>query len=159
MSTPRNAPGGKGGRCVWLTTYHHYSVVVTKTRSLNFPGPLGAYMAFSGTILPLPFTQHKYTVFTEVHKQIATYNYHFSVCELDPLIYKQINKWCQSTLQCCPFSKATQIVCPPSHYAAAAAAAAAIFHVTWCIDTAMVTCTWVMSNACRCGNRSVWPDI
>ena len=41
----RNAPGGKGGRCVRLTTYHHYSAVVTKTRNLNYPGPLRAYMA------------------------------------------------------------------------------------------------------------------
>ena len=49
----RNAPGGKGGRCVWLTTYHHYSAVVTKTRSLNSPGPLRAHMACSGTTLPL----------------------------------------------------------------------------------------------------------
>ena len=33
----RNAPGGKGGRCVWLTIYHHYSAVVTKAGSL-IPG-------------------------------------------------------------------------------------------------------------------------
>ena len=45
----RNAPGAKDGRCVWLTTYHHYSAVVTKTRSLNCPGPLRAYMACWGT--------------------------------------------------------------------------------------------------------------
>ena len=49
----RNAPGGKGGRCVRLTTYHHYSAVVMKTRSLNSPGPLRAYMACWGTTLPL----------------------------------------------------------------------------------------------------------
>ena len=48
----RNAPGGKGGRCVWLTTYHHYSADVMKTRSLNSPGPLRAYVACSGTTLP-----------------------------------------------------------------------------------------------------------
>ena len=47
----RNAPGGKGGRCVWLTIYHHFSAVVTKTRSLNSPGPLRAYMACWGTTL------------------------------------------------------------------------------------------------------------
>ena len=40
----RNAPGGKGGRCVRLTTYHHYSAVVTKTRSLNFPRPFRDFM-------------------------------------------------------------------------------------------------------------------
>ena len=43
---------GKGGRRVWLTTYHHYNAFVTKTRSLNSPGPLRAYMACSGTTLP-----------------------------------------------------------------------------------------------------------
>ena len=46
----RNIPGGKGGRCIWLTTYHHYSAVVTKTRSLNSPGPLRAYMACWGRL-------------------------------------------------------------------------------------------------------------
>ena len=46
----RNAPGGKGGRCIWLTTYHHYSAVVTKTRNLNSPGPLRAYTACWGRL-------------------------------------------------------------------------------------------------------------
>ena len=46
----RNPPGGKGGRCVWLTTYHHYSAVVTKAGSLNSPGPLRAYMASWGRL-------------------------------------------------------------------------------------------------------------
>ena len=52
----RNSPGGKGGRYVWLTTYHHYSAVVTKTGSLNSPGSLRAYRAYMacwGTTLPL----------------------------------------------------------------------------------------------------------
>ena len=49
----RNAPGGKGARCVRLTTYHHYSADVMKTRSLNSPGPLRASMACSGMTLPL----------------------------------------------------------------------------------------------------------
>ena len=31
----RNIPGGKAGRCVMLTTYHH-TVVVKKSGSLNF---------------------------------------------------------------------------------------------------------------------------
>ena len=53
VSVIRNAPRGKGGRCVWLTTYHHYSAVVMKTSSLNSPGHLRAYMACSGTTLPL----------------------------------------------------------------------------------------------------------
>ena len=38
-----------------LTTYHHYSAVVTKTRSLNSPGPLKAYMACWGRLY---FTAH-----------------------------------------------------------------------------------------------------
>ena len=50
----RNAPGGKGGRCVRLTTYYHYSAVVTKTRSLNSPGPVRAYMACWGPLYLLP---------------------------------------------------------------------------------------------------------
>ena len=47
MST-RNTSGGKGGRCVRLTTYHHYSVVVKKSGSLNSPRPLWACMDCNG---------------------------------------------------------------------------------------------------------------
>ena len=46
MST-RNIPGGKGGRCVRLTTYHH-------TGSLNFLEPSGPAQACYGRTLPLP---------------------------------------------------------------------------------------------------------
>ena len=38
MST-RNSPGGKGGRCVRLTTYHPHSVERQEIWGLNLPGP------------------------------------------------------------------------------------------------------------------------
>ena len=38
MST-RNSPGGKGGRCVRLTTYHPCSAERQEIRGLNLPGP------------------------------------------------------------------------------------------------------------------------
>ena len=38
MST-RDSPGGKGGRCVRLTTYHPCSAECQEIRGLNLPGP------------------------------------------------------------------------------------------------------------------------
>ena len=41
MST-RDSPGGKGGRCVRLTTYHPCSAERQEIRGLNLPGPTWA---------------------------------------------------------------------------------------------------------------------
>jgi len=38
MST-RDSPGGKGGRCVWLTTYHPCSAERQEILGLNLPEP------------------------------------------------------------------------------------------------------------------------
>ena len=38
MST-RDSPGGKGGQCVQLTTYHPCSAECQEIRGLNLPGP------------------------------------------------------------------------------------------------------------------------
>jgi len=51
---PEVFPGGKGGRCLMLTTYHH--PVVTKFGNLNFLEPSGPLQACNGTDLHLPFT-------------------------------------------------------------------------------------------------------
>jgi len=51
-----NRNGGKGGRCVRLTTYHH-SVPLSRnlgTGNLNFLEPSGPVQASNGTDLPLP---------------------------------------------------------------------------------------------------------
>ena len=56
----RNNPEGIGGRCVRLTTYHHYSAVVNKSRSLN---SLGSLRACYGCALPLQFTLHFALIF------------------------------------------------------------------------------------------------
>ena len=45
MST-RNIPGGKGGRCVRLTTYHH----TVKSRSFNFLDPCGPARPVTGVL-------------------------------------------------------------------------------------------------------------
>ena len=57
------------GRCVRLTTYRHYSAVVTKTRSLNSPGILRAYMACWGRL---------YCMYTDVSVQdiLSNFNHH-----------------------------------------------------------------------------------
>jgi hypothetical protein len=47
-------PGGKGGRCVRLTTLPPSCAVVMKCGSLNFLEPSGPLQACNGTALPLP---------------------------------------------------------------------------------------------------------
>ena len=47
--------GGKGGRCVRLTTLPPSCAVVTKSGNLNFPETSGPLQACNGTDLPLPF--------------------------------------------------------------------------------------------------------
>jgi hypothetical protein len=46
-------PGGKGGRCVRLTTLPPSCAVVMKSGSLNFLEPSGPLQACNGTALPL----------------------------------------------------------------------------------------------------------
>ena len=49
MST-RNIPGGKGIRCVRLTTYHHIVPMSIKSRSLNFLDPSGPAWPVMGVL-------------------------------------------------------------------------------------------------------------
>ena len=46
-------PGGKGGRCVTLKTYHH-PVPLSRNLGNNFLEPSGTLRACNGTALPLP---------------------------------------------------------------------------------------------------------
>ena len=46
--------GGKGGRCVRLTTLPLSCPVVMKSGNLNFLELSGPVQAFNGTVLPLP---------------------------------------------------------------------------------------------------------
>ena len=45
-------PGGKGGRCVRLTTYHLHVPIVKKSEGLNLLEPCGPVQACNGTALP-----------------------------------------------------------------------------------------------------------
>jgi len=45
-------PGGKGGRCVGLTTYHLHVPVVKKSRDFNLLEPCGPVQACNRTALP-----------------------------------------------------------------------------------------------------------
>jgi hypothetical protein len=47
-------PGGKGGRCLSLTTLPPSCAVVMKSGNLNFLEPSGSLQACNGTALPLP---------------------------------------------------------------------------------------------------------
>ena len=48
----RAFPGGKGGRCVRLTTLQPSCAVVMKSGNLNFLEPSGPLQACNGTALP-----------------------------------------------------------------------------------------------------------
>jgi hypothetical protein len=66
----RDTPGGKGGRCVRLTTYHLHVPIVEKSGGLNLLEPCGPVQACNGTALPfitkqlitmaIKFTQYDY---------------------------------------------------------------------------------------------------
>jgi len=45
-------PGGKGGRCVRLTTYHLHVPIVKKCGGFNLLEPCGTLQACNGTALP-----------------------------------------------------------------------------------------------------------
>ena len=45
-------PGGKGGRCVRLTTYHLHVPIVKKSGGLSLLEPCGPVQACNGTALP-----------------------------------------------------------------------------------------------------------
>jgi len=47
----QNNPGGKGGRCVRLTTYHLHVPTVNKSGDLNLLEPFGPVQACNGTAL------------------------------------------------------------------------------------------------------------
>ena len=49
---------GKGGRCVWPTTYPHLCRNVKKIRGLNLPGTPWATSACRGRPLPLLYLNH-----------------------------------------------------------------------------------------------------
>ena len=60
-------PGGKGGRCVGLTTLPHLHVpIVLKSVSLNILEPSGPVQACNGIVLPL-LTELKQVVSTEIN--------------------------------------------------------------------------------------------
>ena len=48
----QDIPGGKGGRCVRLTTYYFHVPIVKKYRGLNLLEPCGPVQACNGTALP-----------------------------------------------------------------------------------------------------------
>ena len=48
----QDIPGGKGGRCVSLTTYHFHLPIVKKFGGLNFMEPCGPLQACNETALP-----------------------------------------------------------------------------------------------------------
>jgi len=59
---PRVFPGGKGGRCVRLTTLPLSCAVVTKSRNLNVLELSGPVQACNGTALPFLPTSKPYTM-------------------------------------------------------------------------------------------------
>jgi hypothetical protein len=72
-------PGGKGGRCVRLTTLRPSYAVVMKSGTLNFLEPSGPLQACNGTALPFYYHNCKYLVairvryrYCQIFKEILT---------------------------------------------------------------------------------------
>jgi len=59
-------PGGKGGRCIRLTTLPPSCAVVVKSGNLNFLEPSGPFQACNGTALPLPLLYTSKFYFTDL---------------------------------------------------------------------------------------------
>ena len=57
LTQPLTFPGGKGGRCVRLTTLPPSCAVVTKSGKLNFLEPFGSVQACNGSDLPFHYKQ------------------------------------------------------------------------------------------------------
>ena len=55
-------PGGKGGRCVKLTTYHLHVPIVKKYRGLNLLEPSGFVQACNGTLSSLSSFNNAFSV-------------------------------------------------------------------------------------------------
>ena len=53
MST-RNIPGGKGGRCVRLTTYHHTVPLLRNLGNVTSQNPVGLFRPVKGLLYLLP---------------------------------------------------------------------------------------------------------
>ena len=62
LTVPGVFPGGRGGRCVRLTTLPPSCAVVMKSGNLNFLEPSGPLQACNGTALPLPLIIVQYHV-------------------------------------------------------------------------------------------------
>jgi len=52
----RNIPGGKGGRCVGLTSYHHTVPLLRNLGALTFQSPLGLFRPVTGHLYLYLFT-------------------------------------------------------------------------------------------------------
>jgi len=71
-------PGGKGGRCVRLTTLPPFCAIVVKSWNLNFLEPSGPLQACNWTALPLPLLMCN--VFRPVLSHATSrYFYRFSI--------------------------------------------------------------------------------
>jgi len=76
MST-RTFSGGKGGRCVRLTTLPPSWAVLLDSGNLNFVEPSGQTQACNGTDLPLPlqckmcYTHFKYNIYIYIYSRVS----------------------------------------------------------------------------------------
>jgi len=60
--------GGKGGRCIRLTTLTPSCAVVMKSENLNFLEPSWPLQACNGTALPLPYCSEY--IYRVIHKSV-----------------------------------------------------------------------------------------
>jgi hypothetical protein len=68
---PGVLPGGKGGRCIRLTTLPPSCAIVMKSGNFNFLEPSGPLQACNGTALPLGLTVVQWLRHYTTNRQVA----------------------------------------------------------------------------------------
>ena len=76
----QDIPGGKGGRCVRLTTYHLHVPIVKKFGGLNLLEFCGHVQACNGIALPFLY---KITINVSQHNRMNSIKMTFQICRTD----------------------------------------------------------------------------
>jgi len=102
-------PGGKGGRCVRLKTYHLHVPIVKKSGGLNLLEPCGPVQVYNGTALPLRFTRPvqivTYATFIFIHNISSRIQDSFPV--LSYIIFYVIRYYIKSGVEKLKINKST----------------------------------------------------
>jgi len=77
---PGDFSWGKGGRCVWLTTYHSCSAETSrKSGALIYPEPLGPSQPVAGHVYLLKHVRMQMAVITESRREVKSL-FEYTIC-------------------------------------------------------------------------------